>query len=312
MFQGKEYIYEVYKEKSFSKAAKNLYISQPSLSANVKRIEKQIGYQVFDRSTKPLTLTECGKEYIQAVENMMSIENHFANFVNDWGNLKIGSLMIGGSSLLASWILPPLMGKFSSHYPDVKLTLIEENTQKLQEMLLAGKLDLMLDNCILDKEIFDSCIFQEEHLILAVPAHLEVNTRMQAYQISVEKIRSREFLLPEILHVPLENFKDELFVLLKPENDTRKRAMEICRFYHFHPNMVFELDQQMTSYNLTCSGMGISFISDTLISCVPEMPKVVYYKLPKELSSRNLSFYWKRGRYFKRTMEEFLYLAKKE
>ena len=52
MFKGMEYVYEVYKEKSISKAAKNLYISQPSLSANLKRIEKQIGYPIFDRTTK--------------------------------------------------------------------------------------------------------------------------------------------------------------------------------------------------------------------------------------------------------------------
>ena len=54
MFQGKEYVYEVYRERSFIKAAQNLFISQPSLSATVKRIDQQIGYPLFDRSTKPL------------------------------------------------------------------------------------------------------------------------------------------------------------------------------------------------------------------------------------------------------------------
>ena len=65
MFQGMEYVYQVYKDKSFSKAAANLFISQPSLSANVKRVEKKVGFPIFDRSTKPLSLTECGKEYIR-------------------------------------------------------------------------------------------------------------------------------------------------------------------------------------------------------------------------------------------------------
>lgn len=53
MFQGMEYVYQVYKDKSFSKAAANLFISQPSLSANVKRVEKKVGFPIFDRSTKP-------------------------------------------------------------------------------------------------------------------------------------------------------------------------------------------------------------------------------------------------------------------
>ena len=51
MFRGMEYVYEVYKEKSFSKAAKNLFISQPSLSANIRRVEEKIGYPIFDRSS---------------------------------------------------------------------------------------------------------------------------------------------------------------------------------------------------------------------------------------------------------------------
>lgn len=56
MFQGMEYVYAVYQAKSFSKAAKELFISQPSLSASVKRIENKIGYPIFDRSTKPFSL----------------------------------------------------------------------------------------------------------------------------------------------------------------------------------------------------------------------------------------------------------------
>ena len=65
MFQGMEYVYEVYKEKSFSKAAAEpFFISQPSLSANVKRIENRIGSPIFDRSTKPLQLTEGRKNII--------------------------------------------------------------------------------------------------------------------------------------------------------------------------------------------------------------------------------------------------------
>ncbi len=66
MFVWKKYVYEVYKERSFTKAAQNLYISQPSLSARIKKIEEIIGEPLFDRSTTPLQLTEVGKVYIEA------------------------------------------------------------------------------------------------------------------------------------------------------------------------------------------------------------------------------------------------------
>ena len=121
MFQGMEYVYAVYKEKSFSKAAKKLFISQPSLSANVKREEKNIGYPIFDRSTKPLSLTEPGKKYIETVESIVSAQCAFKNYINDLGELKTGSLLIGGSSLYSSWILPSLMRNFASKYPHIKL-----------------------------------------------------------------------------------------------------------------------------------------------------------------------------------------------
>ena len=94
MFQGMEYVYQVYKDKSFSKAAANLFISQPSLSANVKRVEKKVGFPIFDRSTKPLSLTECGKEYIRCVEEILAVEKGFSQFVYDFDNLETGTLTL--------------------------------------------------------------------------------------------------------------------------------------------------------------------------------------------------------------------------
>ena len=117
MFQGMEYIYEVYKEKSFSKAAAALFISQPSLSANVKRVENRIGYPIFDRSIKPLQLTEVGKHYIQAVEKVMDIENNLENYLLDLGNLKTGTLNVGGSNFFLRGFCLPLLLIFPKNSP---------------------------------------------------------------------------------------------------------------------------------------------------------------------------------------------------
>ena len=306
MFQGMEYVYEVYKEKNFSKAARNLFISQPSLSANIKRIEKKLCYPIFDRSTKPLGLTECGKQYIRAVEKIMEAQNEFSDFINDWGELKTGSIALGGSSLFSSWVLPQLIGQFTRTYPLVKIDLVEESTGKLEKLLQNGSVDLVLDNCDLDLTVFERCIYQEEHLLLAVPRLFKPNLSLHAYQIQADKIRSRAYLENDVPVVPLEVFSDYPFVMLKPENDTRKRSMEICHRQKFHPKIEFELDQQQTAYHITCSGLGISFVSDTLIDKCVDNPNVVYYKLGDKNSCRNLYFYWKKGRYISRAMEEFL------
>lgn len=312
MFQGMEYIYEVYKERSFSRAAANLFISQPSLSATVKRIEKRIGYPIFDRSTKPLGLTECGLRYIRAVEQILSVETGFTDFVNDFGGLKTGKLVLGGSSFFSSWVLPPLIRDFALHYPSVKIELIEESTASLAQHLQNGRVDLILDNCELDENIFDRQFFQTEHLLLAVPRAFPVNETLSAYQIPTAQVKDGTFLTGEVPAVPLHAFEESPFIFMKPKNDTGKRAVAICQKNHFHPRVLLELDQQMTSYNVTCSGMGISFVGDMLISRVPTNPDVVYYKLEGKNSRRSSYLYWKRGRYLSRAMEEFLKLVAPE
>ena len=83
----------------------------------------------------------------------------------------------------------------------------------------------------------------------------------------------------------------------------------ICQSGQLEPNIILEMDQQMTSYNITCSGMGISFIGDIMLSKIPLTSSVVYYKLPSDESSRDIRFYWKSGRYQTRAMEEFLKMA---
>ena len=70
MFQTLKYVYEIYKEGSFSRAAKNLYISQPSLSATIKKLEQDIGVTIFDRSTTPVQLTDAGKVYIETTRQI--------------------------------------------------------------------------------------------------------------------------------------------------------------------------------------------------------------------------------------------------
>ncbi|MDO5425308.1 MAG: LysR family transcriptional regulator [Eubacteriales bacterium] len=306
MFQGMEYIYEVYKERSFSRAARNLYISQPSLSATVKRIETRVGSPIFDRSTTPIGLTECGKKYIECVESILAIQNSFQNYLGDLGGLKTGHLSLGGTHLFSSYVLPPLIGRFTKAYPQVTVDLIEENSANLELLLMNGSLDLVVDNSRFNETLFSHRLYQPEHLLLAVPSSFAINQSLQAYRLPGDHIRRGIHLEDGIPSVPLEAFRDEPFVFLKPENDTRHREMALCRKAGFSPRIILELDQQVTAYNITGSGMGISFISDTLARHIPPHPHVTYYKLDGPESCREIHFYWKTGKYVSKAMEIFL------
>ena len=309
MFSNPEYVYEIYKERSFSKAAKNLYISQPALSVTIKRIENRIGTPIFDRSTNPIGLTECGEKYIEVIKQYMDLQAGFRNYLSNLEELKVGCVNVGGSNLFTSCLLPPIIACFKSRYPSVEINVTEANTPLLDQKLMDGSLDLVLDNYVFDEETHSAVRYRTENLLLAVPAGLAVNERLKRFRIAPEDIVSGAFLDASVPAVPFEAFADEPFILLKNGNDTRDRAMKIFEAHHIRPNIVLSLDQQMTSYNVSCSGIGISFVSDTLVMNTYPNPDIIFYKLDPELASRSLCFFHRKGKYVTRAMEEFLHIA---
>lgn len=306
MFTWKNYVYEIYKEKSFSKAAQNLYISQPSLSARIKKIEEQIGTPLFDRSTSPLRLTEVGEAYIKAAEDIFQIEQQMENYINDLHTLKSGHLSIGASNLFAAYALPPIITEFKKKFPDIHIQMTEFSTVQLEELLGNNTLDLVFDNNHYDNILYDKGLYSEESILLAVPRTFPVNAQLTKYQLTPEDIQNHRYLKPDYLSVPLQAFAEVPFIMLTPGNDTRIRGDKMCREAGFRPNIVLELHQQATAYMAASTQMGATFISDFLVSKLPSFENLVYYKLGGEIARRQVYFYYKKHKYQTRAMEEFI------
>jgi DNA-binding transcriptional LysR family regulator len=309
MFKNMEYVYEVYKEKSFSKAAKKLYISQPALSLTIKKMEESIGHPIFDRSTNPISLTECGNEYIKCIREIMDLEEGFQNYLEDLSGLKTGKLTIGSNHIYASYILPLIMAEFTKKYPLIEVKLLEANTALLEKELLSGTLDLVIDNYDFDEKICTKHFAFHEHLILMAHKSFLSNETAKEYSLSLNEIRKEKHLKKDTKAVPLQLFKDEPFVLLKSGNDSRTRANRMCQNSAFTPKVVIEVDQLATAYNIAGNGMGITFISDTLANKASLNQNVLFYKLEDTYAMRDVYFYYKTNKYFTRAMEEFLSFA---
>lgn len=306
MFVWKKYVYEVYKERSFTKAAQNLYISQPSLSARIKKIEEIIGEPLFDRSTTPLQLTEVGKVYIEAAEEITQIEQRVENYINDLAGLKTGNLAVGASTLFAAYVVPSLITQFNQKFPDVHIQLIEGNTAELQEMLGSNALDFVIDNYHYDSILYNKELYCEENILLAVPKHFAVNEELGMYQLSYKNIKNKNYLNQKYPAVPLGRFADLPFIMLTQGNDTRTRGDRLCRNVGFKPNIVLEFNQQSTAYMASSTQLGATFISDILVSQLPTFENLVYYKLDGEEAKRKVFFYYKTHKYKTRVMEEFI------
>ena len=306
MFVWKKYVYEVYKERSFTKAAQNLYISQPSLSARIKKIEEIIGEPLFDRSTTPLQLTEVGKVYIEAAEEITQIEQRVENYINDLAGLKTGNLAVGASTLFAAYVVPSLITQFNQKFPDVHIQLIEGKTAELEEMLGSNALDFVIDNYHYDSILYNKELYCEENILLAVPKHFTVNEELGMYQLSYKNIKNKNYLNQKYPAVPLGRFADLPFIMLTQGNDTRTRGDRLCRNVGFKPNIVLEFNQQSTAYMASSTQLGATFISDILVSQLPTFENLVYYKLDGEEAKRKVFFYYKTHKYKTRVMEEFV------
>ena len=306
MFVWKKYVYEVYKERSFTKAAQNLYISQPSLSARIKKIEEIIGEPLFDRSTTPLQLTEVGKVYIEAAEEITQIEQRVENYINDLAGLKTGNLAVGASTLFAAYVVPSLITHFNQKFPDVHIQLIEGNTAELEEMLGSNALDFVIDNYHYDSILYNKELYCEENILLAVPKHFAVNEELGMYQLSYKNIKNKNYLNQKYPAVPLGRFADLPFIMLTQGNDTRTRGDRLCRNVGFKPNIVLEFNQQSTAYMASSTQLGATFISNILVSQLPTFENLVYYKLDGEEAKRKVFFYYKTHKYKTRVMEEFI------
>jgi len=296
----------VYKERSFTKAAQNLYISQPSLSARIKKIEEIIGEPLFDRSTTPLQLTEVGKVYIEAAEEITQIEQRVENYINDLAGLKTGNLAVGASTLFAAYVVPSLITQFNQKFPDVHIQLIEGNTAELEEMLGSNALDFVIDNYHYDSILYNKELYCEENILLAVPKHFAVNEELGMYQLSYKNIKNKNYLNQKYPAVPLGRFADLPFIMLTQGNDTRTRGDRLCRNVGFKPNIVLEFNQQSTAYMASSTQLGATFISDILVSQLPTFENLVYYKLDGEEAKRKVFFYYKTHKYKTRVMEEFV------
>lgn len=306
LFQGYGYVYEVYKTRSFSKAAENLFISQSSLSSTIRKIEQRVGVEIFDRRTIPVGLTEDGAEYIRAIEKIMDIEEYFVARVEKTQGQIGGQLVVGGSNIYLSHVLPPVLSEFSKSFPGVQLRLIEGGSHQLEKQMADGLIDLAVDNRVLSEDSHLRIPMLDEILLLAVPAEYSINQSFTEYQLTRNDILADKHKSQEIPVVPLEQFRREPFILLHAGNDTRRRADQLFYHYNFAPKVSLKVGQQSIAHSLASHGIGATFVSDCVVRNILEEHGLVYYRLEPEFARRCVSLYYRKDNLPSRAMKEFL------
>ncbi|MCD8157887.1 MAG: LysR family transcriptional regulator [Clostridiales bacterium] len=242
-----DYFIKVVEEKSISKAAKQLYISQPSLSQYINRLENSLGTTLFDRSTSPLTLTYAGEIYLDTILKIKALQSEMINKLEDIEDLKTGYLKIGLTPSKANYYLPTILPIFKSKYPGIEIKISEGTSAELETLLGKGVVDLCLMNMSIEKSPYEIEYepFYEEEIYLAAPSDFFVPAKPSLA------------VYPE---VKMHELNDKPFILLKQEQRLRQVSTYVFTKSGIKPKIILETRSIETSLRLCAVGMGFCFV----------------------------------------------------
>ncbi|MBP1920880.1 LysR family transcriptional regulator [Youngiibacter multivorans] len=251
-----EYFLAIAEEKSISKAAARLYISQPSLTKYLKKLEENVGATLFSRESHPLKLTPAGELYMEYVKDVIRITKKFEQDILYISSSISGKVTIGITLWRSSILMPLIFPDFMKKYPNVSIELKEGSQQYLLSLLEQGKADF----CMMQLPNTQSSVTFEhlayEHILFAVnknnPILEGINHDLDD---EVPTLTQEEFLL----------FKKEPFVLMKEENQLRQLTQNLLNKYEIVSSPVLETSNVVTALNLVSSGVGVTFVPEAIL-----------------------------------------------
>lgn len=306
-----EYVMTLAEEKSFSKAAQKLFVTQPSLSQYIMNIEKQLGTALFDRSTSPIKLTSAGEIYLRNAEKIKAIQDNMINQLADIENLKNGSLKIGASTFRASCMLARSVAEFSAKYSGIDVSIIEDSPEKLKSMLKNGELDVIVGTGKFDPSIFHREELAEEKLYLAIPKNNSINDRLIAHRLTAQDIKNSTDSFLKAQPVDTKHLGQLSFVCAERGEFGADTLNHICSSTKIKPEITLRVKTIETVFAFTTAELGAAIIPDTLIKFGNYAVHPYYYSLDEAVSTKSISLISKKNGYFSKAATQYCLMLKK-
>ena len=129
-------------EKSFTKAAEILFMSQPSLSKQVKIIENHLGIILVNRENNKISLTEAGKLFLQYSERILALCEESCRAINDLKNGDRGNLIVGASQTIGTYLMPRILALFAQNYPQINIAVQVDSTRVIAKNVVDREIDI--------------------------------------------------------------------------------------------------------------------------------------------------------------------------
>jgi DNA-binding transcriptional LysR family regulator len=226
--------------KNITQAALDLGVSQPSVSRSVRELERQMGATLLERTPSGVRLTQAGEALLAHARNIAAEARAAEEDLVALAGLTQGTLRVGGSPTIATYMLPPLLNTFHSRYPGVELHLTSAPSKSVGRMLAEREIDVALVETPVEDPRLRSTVWAEDHLVVTVaPDH---------------PLRSRSPLQPSAL-------AHELLVTREPGSGTYNIVMGALRQLGVVPKRQLQVDTAEAIIQLVASGLGFAIVS---------------------------------------------------
>jgi LysR family hydrogen peroxide-inducible transcriptional activator len=238
-----QYVLAVAEHKNFTLAAEKCFVTQPTLSMQIQKLEEELGIQIFDRSKKPIQLTDVGEKIVNQAKNIVNESGRIKDIVDQQKGYIGGDFRVGIIPTVMPTLLPMFMAAFIKKYPKVNLIIEERNTEEIIKMLKADQLDAAIAATPLDEETIKEVVLYYEPFVAYVP---ENNPAYAKKNFEVEDLEAN-----------LNNI-----LLLQDGHCFRNNVLNICRASNIPSENHFQIESGSfeTMIRLADEGLGMTLL----------------------------------------------------
>ncbi|WP_434798567.1 LysR family transcriptional regulator [Terrisporobacter vanillatitrophus] len=297
-FKELEYVVSVAKHKNITKASQELYISQPSLSKYIKKLEDTLGTPLFNRIGHTFTLTYAGERYLENAQDILRIRNKINAEISDICKNNKGRLNIAVPSTRGGYMIPETLPIFMEKYPHVEINLIEGPSANAETALINGDADLAVFNYPVIHPDLEYEILGTEELTLAVS---------KDNPLSKCGVKKKDCKYDWI---DINLFKDENFILHFPYQRTGQIADKIFQKAGFNPKIALRTRSIECAVRLTSSNFGVCFVSENHLKHMHLINPPKYFSIGTPSTSFQLVVAHRKGIYLTKYMLDYIEILK--
>jgi len=285
-----EYLLAVVREGNITKAAKQLYVSQPALSQMILGIERELGTDLFDRDHNPLRLTYAGEQYMDACMRVKSIHNSTRKTIMDIIKGERGSITLGMSMHLSIFLSHQIIPRFHEQYPNFEIKLVESNVDRISQMVRQGQIDLAIVYRRDQKDLTYEIVTHEQIFLAAPPSYYHERSDWH-YGINEQPLHMNEV-------------SDWPFILLKKGRGVRAISDKIMEQFQIFPKVVLETDSIEVAHRLAKKDMGFTFIPPLGLYYHDVNIDGVYFPLRDYISDRSIYLCYRQDSFQSEAMQD--------